>query len=355
MDFSEIDKNFKVPTAIEKEDPVFFDAESAPFQICGVERENGVFRRMPLGVAEAASQRVRRLNRHTAGGRIRFRTNSTYVAVKPELLAVTKLSHFSLTGSISCDVYTRESGNPIYRGTVVPPFAVTDTYEGVVELRSDGMKEVTVNLPLYSEVAKVYIGLQAGCSLLPPEPYTYEKPVVFYGSSITQGGCASRPGCTYEAMLSRALDFDYVNLGFSGSAKGETVIAEYISKLEMSAFVFDYDHNSSSPEHYLATHEPFFRIIRQAHPTLPVLFLTRPKKHLLPGEEKRLRIAEDTYRNALAAGDGNVRFIPGTELISDEAAEIALVDNIHPNDAGFLSMAQAIRPVLGEMLKNNME
>ena len=91
-----------------------------------------------------------------------------------------------------------------------------------------------------------------------PTPYVVEKPIVFYGSSITEGGCASRVTNAYPALLSKWLNADYINLGFSGSAKGEIPVAEFIAEQSMSAFVYDYDHNAPNPEHLAATHEAFF-------------------------------------------------------------------------------------------------
>ena len=93
-------------------------------------------------------------------------------------------------------------------------------------------------MPLYSLPKNIYIGLQKGAKIEKCEDYKYEKPVVYYGSSITQGGCASRPGMAYTNILTRELNVDHINLGFSGSARGEDAIAEYISGLDMSVFVY---------------------------------------------------------------------------------------------------------------------
>ena len=124
-------------------------------------------------------------------------------------------------------------------------------------------REITINFPLFTEVCELYIGLQKGCKLEPASEYTHQKPVVYYGSSITNGGCASRPGNTYQAVISRMLDCDFVNLGFNGNAKGEQEIADYIKGLDMSVFVYDYDHNAPTPEHLLDTHEKMFKAIKK--------------------------------------------------------------------------------------------
>lgn len=345
-----LDKNLVVKNRIDKDDVVMYDAEEAPFKIYGLMRDGEKFVRMPESVAEQVSEKVVNLNRHSAGARVRFRTDSEYVAVRIFLNSVRKSSHFPLTASIGCDVYSVQNGENRYRGTVIPPTDVENQYEGVVNLRPFGMHEVTVDLPLYSWVEKIQIGVSKGCKLLAPLPYKISKPVVFYGSSITQGCAASRAGTIYEAQLSRALDFDYINLGFSGNARGEQCVAEYIAGLDMSAFVLDYDHNAPSIEHLQETHYPFFETVRKAHPDLPILMLSRPKKHLSEKEKTRKEIIKSTYLKAKENGDKNVWFIAGDDLIDDGIAEIATVDGSHPTDVAFYSMAKAIAPVLSEML-----
>jgi hypothetical protein len=147
------------------------------------------------------------------------------------------------------------------------------------------MREITINFPLYSEVNELYIGLMRDSLVLESAPYRIEKPIVYYGSSITQGGCASRPGNAYEALVTQALGINHINLGFSGNAKGEKEISEYICSLDMSAFVYDYDHNAPDIEHLKNTHERMFKEIRASHKDVPIIIMTRPK-YTLTSEEK---------------------------------------------------------------------
>lgn len=342
MDITKIDKNFVVETNIEREGLVFYDIQQEPFQTYGIYWEDGKFCRMPESVAKATNPGVEELYADTAGGRVRFVTDSPYIAISAQMGTVRKMSHFPFTGSIGFDLYTGKR----YVKTYVPPVDVTDSFEGVIDV--DGVeREYTINFPLYSQVRKLYIGICKGSTLKAAPEYRISKPIVYYGSSITQGGCASRPGNTYQSIITRELDCDHVNLGFSGSAKGEDVIAQYIAGLEMSAFVYDYDCNAPTPEHLRQTHERMFKTIRRAHPELPILMLTRPKYYLNAEEEERVAIVKKTYGNAIAAGDQNVYFIPGPDLILELVRETATVDTCHPNDSGFMSMAY----VIGEQLK----
>ena len=187
-----------------------------------------------------------------------------------------------------------------------------------------------------------------------PTPYRYEKPVLYYGSSITEGGIANSPANGYNAILSRRLDADYINLGFSGNAKGELAMADYINTLDFSVFVYDYDHNAPTVEHLAATHEPFFRRIREAHPTVPVIMLTRP--HATYGEDEiaRRAVVKATYDHAKAEGDENVYFIDGeTYFLDYPERELCFIDTIHPNDIGFLRMADTIEPLLKKLLSES--
>ena len=123
-------------------------------------------------------------------------------------------------------------------------------------------------------------------------------------------------------------------------------MTDYIASLDMRAFVMDYDHNAPSVAHLEATHEPMFQRIRKLHPELPIILMTRPKVRLLDEEEERLAVVRRTYENALAAGDCRVWLLTGRDLISPDARETATVDDCHPNDSGFASMADALENIL---------
>lgn len=346
-DFSAIDSNFKIETKIQQNDLRFYDPKQAPFRICGVFYEDGKFRRLPESVAEATSPGVLRLHSQTAGGRIRFQTDSPYVAIHAKMSGISKMSIFPLSGTAGFDLYAKAEGEEErFINSFAPPYDIADGFESVIRFDKLQMREITVNMPLYSGVDEVYIGLQEGAKILPPKPYKPRKPIVYYGSSITQGGCASRPGSGYESVIARRLNIDYVNLGFSGNAKGEQTIADYIAGLNMSVFVYDYDYNAPTVEHLQNTHERMFQTIRAAHPDIPIVMMTRPKVYLTDEEVKRREIVRTTYQNAIDRGDENVYFISGAELMAD-AGNDGTVDCVHPTDYGFASMAR----VLGDLLE----
>ncbi len=345
MNIEKIDKNFIIK-APDTEQTVFFDVSEPPFTVHGLLRDKNGYYRMPYAVAKAANDGVKELNLHTAGGRVRFRTDAGRIILRAKMRSITKMPHFALTGSAGFDLYA----DSVYRGTFFPPEDIKDGY--TAELWLDGaMHEITVHFPLYCGVTLLELGFPPGSRLMKADDYDTRLPVVYYGSSITQGGCASRPGNAYQNILSRLLSCEQLNLGFSGSAKGEKCVAEYISGLEMSAFVLDYDHNAPDPGHLEKTHSAFFNIIREKNPGLPVIMLSRPQPN--PTEEELLRrdIVRRTWETAALKGDKNVYFIDGTEILQIFGGDSGTVDNCHPNDLGFYCMAKALEPVLKAALQ----
>ena len=345
----DIDKNFSVEN-LGNHAYIFRDCRLEPFRIYGLmlpDEETPFFHRMPQHIAEQVNEGVAELYRHTAGGRLRFRTDSQRVAVRVKYHGVGKMPHFPLTGSAGLDLYA----DGLYRGTFIPPYEVVDFFESEVDLRDRQLREILIHFPLYSGVMSLEIGLEPGSSLEASPEYRPGKPVVYYGSSITQGGCASRPGNAYTNILSRELNCDHVNLGFSGSARAEEEMIRYLTQQEMSVFVMDYDHNAPNPEFLAKTHEPLYRAFRAAQPETPIVMATMPK--VFPSEDSRRRqaVIRATYEKALAEGDTRVRYVDGTAMMALLDFDGGLVDNCHPTDIGFFSMAKRIAPVLRDILK----
>lgn len=352
---TDIDKNLKIETSIEEKDVVFFDASEPPFDVYGLMKDGDRdFVRMPQEIAKTVNEGVESLNFNTAGGRLRFKTNSRYVAIKVITKDVYVLPNMALAGSSGFDLYEKKSDGYAYRASFLSDwdfgnFQSRQGYENITYFADKGMKDLTLNFPLYNGVKKLYIGLEKGSDLESGGKYADKKPIVFYGSSITQGGCASRPGNAYSNMLSRRYDIDTINLGFSGSGRGETEIAEYIAGLDMSVFVYDYDYNAPNAEHLKKTHKPMFDVIRKAHPNVPIIMLSKPQLFLNEEDTERKNIIYATYEEAKKNGDENVYFIPGDEIFKIYGGDSCSVDGVHPNDLGFMCMTDAISHVLDEI------
>ena len=349
MEKKYVDANFVVDNKIDRTGLVFRNALDAPFSINGVYYEDGMYRRLPESVAKSVNPGVEERHANTSGGRVRFKTNSKRVAISITYPYIYRAPHFCLTGSAGLDLYVKREGDKErYVATFVPPVDLKSGYESVKELTGD-MVEVTINMPLYSDVSNLYIGLDEGAELLSPESLLGDAPIVYYGNSITQGACVSRPGNSFAAIASREVGYDFVNLGFSGWARGEDEMAEYIADLKMSIFAYDYDHNAPTVEHLENTHERMFKIIREKNPTLPIIIMTRSSILHPETRKRRIEVIRRSYENALAAGDENVYFIDGRTLFPD-FVDAATVEGIHSNDLGHTFKAIAIAKVLREII-----
>ena len=352
---TDISKELDPKMISRNEDPngmVWFDATEAPFDLYGLYATNP-FRRMPEEVAAATNAGVKRNNFHTAGGRVRFSTDSTRIGVRVSMPYVTKFVHMPMTGSSSFDVYLDTPSGSVFRSVFKPDVKIDRGFEMVAKTKGAGMRFYTLNFPLYSPVDRLEIGIDAGASIGGGARYTDIAPVVYYGSSITQGACASRPGLAYQAIISRKLNIDFVNLGFSGNALGEQPIVDYMAHIKMSAFVADYDHNAPNAAHLEKTHCNLYRTVRDANPDIPIILLSRPDFIFSPEDScDRRAVIEDTFRYARAQGDRRVWFIDGDGICRGEEEDSCSTDGTHPNDIGFMKMADCIGRILTRALRH---
>lgn len=352
MDIAKIDRNFIIETNLKEADIVWRDAAAEPFRLYGACPEaEGPFYRLPQSVAGTINGGVWGLCRHCAGIRLRFATNSPYIAIKAAWDSLSRMEHFPLTGSSAFDLFTCVDGKQTFVNGFRCSFNSNNGYESILYPSSGDMKEYVLDFPLYNAVDSLYIGLKEGSTLTAgTETYHNDKPVVFYGSSITQGGCASVPGNSYQGFLSRALNMDYINLGFSGSCHGEPAAAEYMAGLDMSVFVCDYDHNAPSADELRANHYNLYKTIRTAHPDLPYVIVTRPHRADTPDGRERFTVIMDTYMRAIAEGDTHVYFVDGNGFFPADLGLSCTVDGCHPTDLGFYFMAQTLEKVLKPLL-----
>ena len=348
-----IDKNF-VPVTIDGHEVLFHNVKDEPFQIYGSYKDDGYddpFRRLPH--LEGVNGGVNWLSYNTAGVRVRFTTDSQYIAIRVSIDGACHMGHMTLCGSCGFDMYELTEGRERYLKSFIPWTGITQgksSYECFADLSQKKKRALTVNFPLYNRVTKLEIGISPDAVLEAGAPYRELSPIVYYGSSITQGGCVSRPGTSYEALISHETNVDYLNLGFSGACVAEPEMASYISSLSMSAFVLDYDYNAPTVEYLSKTHEPFFKDIRKSHPSLPVIILSAPRAAAENDDITRRDIIKRTYENALEKGDRNVYFIDGTGIFDGEFRDDCTVDGVHPNDMGFSRMASAMLKVLIKIL-----
>lgn len=342
---AEIDKNLKVNTSVDKEDICFYDVKKNEWCLFGLVFDER-FSRMPENIANSVSENVGMLNLNTSGGRLRFKTDSEYVAISAKMPVKCHMPHMPQTGISGFDLYVGDK----FFGMFIPPMDMDGGFEGIIQLGEKKMREITIHFPLYNNVDDVYVGLQEVACFEEAERYSYDKKIVFYGSSITQGGCVSRPGLAYPAIVADKIGCDFVNLGFSGSAKGEDEMAEYIAAMGADIFVMDYDHNAPNVEHLEKTHEKFFKYFRKKNPNVPVVMLSAPDIKFHDEEWiKRRAVIKQTYLNAVALGDENVYFIDGETFFGD-MWDMCSMDCCHPNDLGHCKMAGKVEHLIKEIL-----
>lgn len=326
------------------------------FDIYGLirpEADGILSRRFPSTVAKTVDDAVIALSTYGAGGRILFSTDSPFIALKAEygFGEVAPVNNHCFTYGF--DLYRTENGKNIYTGAFRPGRDFDyETLSAKVNTGNNGqVTDYTLNMPHFVAVKKLYLGIQKGSFLGRGKHYRNEKPVVFYGSSITQGSCASRPGNTYENLICQKYDLDYVNMGLAGRAKGEPSIAEYLSSLDMCMFVSDYDHNAPSAEHLEKTHYPLYEAVRRNHPDIPYVMISTAEFFANPvGNGARREVIIRSYEKAKATGDQNVYFIDGKTLFAGDFAESCTTDSIHPNDLGFYRMADVIGSTIAKIL-----
>ena len=334
-----------------------------PFQVSGLpwfEKEK-IYRRLPLSAKNLVREPVDYLSNHTAGGQIRFQSDSSSLSVRVKLKGYADMPHMPATGQCGMDCYisppdTLETFQ--YVSTTMYDHKMKE-YE--CDLYTDWeptMRNIVLNMPLYQGVEEIWIGLDKGAKILEPPAYVSQKKVVIYGTSITQGGCASRPGMMYTNILSRRIPLEFINLGFSGNGKGEPELAEIIREIQDPAcLILDYEGNSGGLEPLRQTLPEFIKIYRDVHPLTPIIVASRiryARENLNPSlhEEwlQRKQFQQSLVNELREQGDLNIFFFDGAKSLGGEDFYECMVDGAHPTDLGFLRMADALEPVLKTIL-----
>jgi lysophospholipase L1-like esterase len=355
IDIEKLDANMTLEQADES-GVAWFDPREAPFRLNGFKwiGEEKVYRRLPLKPAASLPESVDHLANHTAGGQIQFQSDATKLLIKVKLRQVSGMYHMPATGQSGFDLYIGEPGAQQYYktsrfGTGAKDYTVT-LFEG-----SKTNRHFTLNFPLYNGVQSVQVGVAAGSTVRPPLPFKEQGSIVVYGTSITQGGCASRPGMAYSNILSRRLNREFVNLGFSGSGRGEPALAEAINLIaDKRMIILDYEANAGST--LMETLPLFIKMLREADKDIPILVASKIHyaTDLFHANNLAVRRNRTAAQKALvderrAAGDNNIYFLDGENLLGKHAHECT-VDGVHPNDLGFLNIADGFEPVIRKIL-----
>lgn len=358
-----LDQNLKSNAVINEKKFTFYDIRKHDeFDIYGLvdPKNTNEFHRVPLDVCDKIGAGMQYFGRNTAGGRVRFSTNSKSIAVRVKMPEI-HLRNMNYSGSAGFDLYIDGEKESKFYKIFIPPFDFKDTWQGIIDLPG-GRKQrnITIYFPLYNLVENVEIGLQKTASLGHGKEYTIKKPIVFYGGSHVQGASAGKPGNATSHFVSRYFDADFVNLGFSGNAHGEQEMAEFIGSIDASMLIMEYDHNAPNADFLRRTHYPFYKKIRELHPDMPIIMTSKHDYYICSYYVKsqkqnveRRKVVLETYERAIAEGDKNVYFIDGKDLLKGKYPnrEDCTMDGVHPNDLGFFRMAQKF---INFIKKNNL-
>ena len=307
--------------------------------------------RFPTRLKSLLPSEVYQAGNQTAGVRLRLATDSTAFAVQARYekpVFSNNLTQFN------------KRGQALYADGVCWSIQVPQDGIELVELTffkgaPGKMRELCLYLPLYGGVEILSIGVDEGARVEVAKPFALPEPVVLYGTSITQGGCASRPGLSYQAITSRELNLDYVNFGFSGRGKCELELAQILSTVEASCYVIDVGPNNP-PGELEERIEPFLRELVGARSQTPVVVMLPTlynhefwSDEVRTDNEKRREIIRQAALESKAEG-GRVEILEREECQGLSFAD-GTVDGAHPNDLGFMQIAKSLASFLGEILK----
>ena len=349
-EYVEVDRNMAIETSFPETDVRFYDVRKPPFDLYNLycPETEPIFHRLPFDVAAATSAQVAKLEREPAGGRLKFTTDSKYIILRAEYEVIGRNTHMTLEMTAGFDLYVDDPDSTRYIAPFLLPYKTQDSYEQIVRFEGNRReRSYVIHFPLHSVVKNVYIGIQEDATLKPGRKYRNDKPVIIYGSSIVHGTAATRPGLCYPNMLSRRLNMNCINLGFSGNAKAELPIVEYMRELPMCMFISDYDYNAPNVDYLRATHQRMYDLVREKNPDIPYIMITKPNTATRPNDYiARRDVVIDTYRHARAKGDKHVYFIDGETFFIGKYEDDSTMDGVHPQDLGFSLMADKIESVM---------
>jgi lysophospholipase L1-like esterase len=293
------------------------------------------------------------LSHHSAGLCVRFSTDSPSISLRMDLLSASlSMPHMPATGVSGFDLYARDSRGKWQWVHSAMPGAQHVEAQLIGGLTPD-LKEFVGYLPLYNGVERLAIGVEAGARFEPIAPNVHGT-IAFYGTSICQGGCASRPGIAYTAVVGRMLERPVINLGFSGSGRMDAGVVDLLAELDPAIYVIDCLPNMEAALVKDRT-EPLVKTLRSARPAVPILLVedrTFAQAPIVPSlmKEQRERRAElvAAYKRLLSAGIGNLHYLKGDRLLGADSE--GTVDGSHPNDLGMMRYAEALRPVLAKRI-----
>ncbi len=319
----------------------------------GWPEQDGPFRRLPPRAQELVRDRVWALAQHTAGLSVDFETDADEVHVRYALTSENlAMPHMPATGVSGADLYGRDGDRWAWLGVTLP--RQQRVTAKLVEGLAPGRRRFRLYFPLYNGVESMAVGVPASATfagVVPPA----DPPIVYYGTSIAQGACASRPGMAFTSILSRRLDRPLINLGFSGNGKLEPEVGRLIAELDAAVYVIDCLPNCTVEETAERT-APLVRLLREARPGVPIVLVedrthggTMFRPSLASHHAGRRAAFREAYESLRDAGVEGLHYVGGEDLLGEDDGE-ATTDGSHPSDLGMMRYANALEPTLRRLL-----
>lgn len=344
-------------TGKEEKNVVYYDALTIGIEGKAFDDTAAPYDRLPGRAEGTVRQPVWKLSRDSAGMAVRFLADAPAIHARWTLTKDSlAMPHMPATGVSGLDLYVRTDQGKWHWLAIGKPSAKTTTAMLVSKVPA-GRREYLLYLPLYNGVSSLEIGIPKGSTLFKPDPRPTEraKPIVFYGTSITHGACASRPGMCHPAILGRMFDREVINLGFSGNGTMDDSIGALLAELDVAVYVIDCLPNMDATA-VAAKAEPLVRALRKAKPQTPIVLVedrTYGDAFLIESKAKRSEASRSelrkVYQKLTSEGMTGLSYLPGEKLLGDDGEDT--VDSSHPNDLGFMRQAEAMRPVIDAALK----
>jgi hypothetical protein len=318
------------------------------------------YNRLPAKFEEIVRPAVWSLSKNSSGISIHFTTNSPVIAAKWKVTRYPRRANMAQIGTSGLDLYCLVDGNWQYVNSAVPSGLVNE--KTIISDMDTAYKEFIVNLPLYDGVEYVEIGIEPGFSISTPKKSTFRtnKPIVFYGTSITQGASASRPGMAYPSIISRKLNVETMNFGFSGNGRFEESVGEALCETGAGLIVLDCTPNSS-PETIKNNAPELIKQIRACNPEIPILLvesIVREYAHFRKSDssvfgglkyiEWQNQELRNSFLKAVELGMPDIYYLESDDLIG--ADHEATVDGTHLSDLGMVRIAEKISEKIVEIL-----
>lgn len=324
----------------------YYDGQN--FAVIGKFHDEKNYVRFPQKYQSTVRTEVWELSQNSAGISIRFCTNATDIRIKWTVMGEVSFPHMALTGIRGVDLYANVNGTWQFIQTGRPKDK-TNEYV-MLEKGEPVSREYLLNLPLYDGVESLFIGVNADAEISKPtEQFLLsKKPVVYYGSSIAQGGCASRPGMAFTNILSRKLDRSFINFGFSGEGTFDTSVGEAMCEIDAALYIIDCNPNTN-PELIYDRAVKLVQQLKKNRPEIPVLLVENflfDKSYFMPDKMsdeilKRTELKK-SFEFLKKSGITNLYYQTGDGLTGNDHE--ATVDGVHPTDLGMFRIAEFLLP-----------